>query len=234
MNKLYRCKEWLQYREEIFERDNYSCTKCGRKHDEVVLQVHHTRYFQGKKPWEYDNEDCLTLCRGCHAREHGEIRPSNGWELQETIDLENSDGNCELCGKQNIRYLCVVTHLNWEPMEVGSDCCDKLTGNSIASEYFTNHIRKLGRRNRFINSKRWIFDKELNGNTIRQSRYIFSIVKVGSEFTIIANFKSRALKSFVNGKFKYNNELDAKNAIFDGLESGAISRFFSKKLGELN
>ena len=73
---LYRDKRWIKYREEILQMDEYSCVKCGRTTPEVTLQVHHKKYEKGKPPWDYPAKDCETLCRGCHAREHGVIRPN--------------------------------------------------------------------------------------------------------------------------------------------------------------
>jgi hypothetical protein len=38
-----------------------------------TLQVHHKRYINGKLPWEYDNNDLVTVCKGCHSIVHNEI-----------------------------------------------------------------------------------------------------------------------------------------------------------------
>ena len=36
------------------------------------LNVHHTYYQTNKKPWEYDNESLITVCRPCHEKIHQE------------------------------------------------------------------------------------------------------------------------------------------------------------------
>jgi hypothetical protein len=34
------------------------------------LNIHHTYYVRGHKPWEYDNEALVTLCENCHKKRH--------------------------------------------------------------------------------------------------------------------------------------------------------------------
>ncbi len=34
------------------------------------MNVHHKKYIQGHKPWEYNSEDLVTLCEGCHKSVH--------------------------------------------------------------------------------------------------------------------------------------------------------------------
>jgi 5-methylcytosine-specific restriction endonuclease McrA len=38
-----------------------------------VLNVHHSRYINGKLTWEYDDEELHTLCRQCHTKLHQDI-----------------------------------------------------------------------------------------------------------------------------------------------------------------
>lgn len=34
------------------------------------LNVHHTYYIKGRKPWEYGNDTLVTLCENCHKKRH--------------------------------------------------------------------------------------------------------------------------------------------------------------------
>lgn len=61
---------WLRKKNEILERDNYTCQRCGATSN---LQVHHKEYLANKKAWEYSNEDLITLCVNCHENEHNII-----------------------------------------------------------------------------------------------------------------------------------------------------------------
>ena len=75
-NKAYSAllteRKWKRKREQILRRDGWKCTACGKK---TTLQVHHTYYIDGHKPWEYPNDSLLTVCRDCHKdyHEHHEI-----------------------------------------------------------------------------------------------------------------------------------------------------------------
>ena len=77
-NRKYQGDAWKSFRKDIIESDGFRCSQCGRNSFDVVLQVHHKKYIKGRKLWEYAGEDCITLCRGCHAMEHGIIMPNFG------------------------------------------------------------------------------------------------------------------------------------------------------------
>lgn len=67
--ELLEHPKWLKKRRIILERDNYQCALCGSKHN---LQVHHIKYKDGRKPWEYPNAVLLTLCNECHQKVHSD------------------------------------------------------------------------------------------------------------------------------------------------------------------
>jgi hypothetical protein len=54
---------WQRKRLEIFQRDNFICQDCGDNTN--TLHVHHLKY-EKKDPWDYDNNDLITLCETCH------------------------------------------------------------------------------------------------------------------------------------------------------------------------
>jgi 5-methylcytosine-specific restriction endonuclease McrA len=60
---------WIAKREEIIERDGKKCKNCGRDYKKVTLQVHHIEYKYGVDPWNYPNENLITLCVECHFEE---------------------------------------------------------------------------------------------------------------------------------------------------------------------
>jgi len=209
--RLYRDKQWIEFREEVFEMDGYACVKCGRASPEVVLQVHHKEYQYGKPPWDYPLKLCETLCKGCHAREHGEIRPNEGWACYSEDDLGGLYGECECCGT-SLRYVFHIHHEKWEPLAVGTDCCDKLTGTTEATEY----RKLLGRRKRFIVSKRW--RNSPVGLHIKQGRSLEIEIRLnGQEFRIYMNG--------IQGNKTFVSETLAKAFVFDIIESGKAQDF---------
>jgi hypothetical protein len=57
---------WQRKRLEIMSRDEFKCRVC--LDDTQELQVHHKFYLPGKEPWEYDDDNLVTLCSTCHER----------------------------------------------------------------------------------------------------------------------------------------------------------------------
>ena len=59
---------WQKKRLKIFERDSFTCVRCGRQ--DKTLHAHHKYYIKNRDPWDY--KDCViaTLCDPCHKHEH--------------------------------------------------------------------------------------------------------------------------------------------------------------------
>ncbi|MCX7257277.1 MAG: hypothetical protein NTZ64_11205 [Polaromonas sp.] len=140
--KPYRSREWKIFRNEVIRLDGGACSNCGKTaSDGAILQVHHKQYFSGRSPWDYPYNLCETLCKGCHAAEHGLIPPKFGWEHVGWDDLGELNGICECCGT-SIRYIFLVQHPKWNPMEVGEICCDNLTSIGLTQNSEIFHIVK--------------------------------------------------------------------------------------------
>jgi len=71
---LLQDPKWKIKAQFIRKRDGHKCQHCGKKTPR--LQVHHTVYIDGLKPWEYENDTLVSLCSTCHKKEHG-ITKSN-------------------------------------------------------------------------------------------------------------------------------------------------------------
>ena len=59
---------WQKKRLEIMKLDDFKCIECesGSK----TLNVHHSYYISGRKPWRYPNWSLSTLCEDCHKSRH--------------------------------------------------------------------------------------------------------------------------------------------------------------------
>lgn len=68
---LYKTPEWQKKKSLILVRDNFTCKECGAT--DKMLHVHHIRYLEDKKPWEYPDYMLVTLCEECHAKFHDSI-----------------------------------------------------------------------------------------------------------------------------------------------------------------
>lgn len=61
-------KEYKQWRNKVFQRDDYTCNKCHKRGGKI--QAHHI------KPWalyiddRFNVDNGITLCNECHRQEH--------------------------------------------------------------------------------------------------------------------------------------------------------------------
>jgi len=68
--ELYNHPLWQKKRLEIMQRDNFTYVNCGET--EKTLNVHHKSYIWGNKPWDYEDDNFITLCKSRHKKEHEE------------------------------------------------------------------------------------------------------------------------------------------------------------------
>ncbi len=66
-----RSPQWQKKRLEIMQRDSFQCMSCGDS--ERTLNVHHKTYRKNAEPWDYKDENFITLCEDCHESIHGDI-----------------------------------------------------------------------------------------------------------------------------------------------------------------
>lgn len=221
MNRVER-QQWKTFRAEMIERDGGHCARCSRSDaDGATLHVHHKTYVKGRMPWQYNYNECELLCAGCHAAEHGKIPPPSGWDYQGEEDLGDVAGVCDYCGTA-IRYAFFVHHPKWEPLTVGTDCCDNLTGTELASNHMESVNRYRSRKKRFQSSSRW----QVNalGEFIRQKRMDIQIERMPNGHCLVINQRK--------GRRVFETVDVAKSAVFELIENGAIERYF-KRLEQL-
>jgi hypothetical protein len=218
----YRSKAWKAFRSEVFRLDDFACTVCGKTAEAgAILQVHHKRYLPGHMPWEHPYELCATVCKGCHAAEHGRIPPRVGWTHCGWDDLGDLDGECELCGNE-IRYVFAVHHSRWGTMEVGEICCDHLTDTTLASNLMESKRRYLTRRRTFVQSSRWHVLGDFH-QRIKHKGYRIEVlwtVKVGAYQLKVDG---------TLGKRAFRDMLEAKMKIFDLFESGELAKYSERQ-----
>lgn len=218
--KLYRRKEWRSFAEQVIKLHEGRCARClTTRQQGSVLQVHHPSYVSGRKPWEYSYSECEVLCRGCHAKEHGIIMPTVGWEFIGREDLGDLSGNCDYCDTE-LRYIHLITHPNWGSLEVGTDCCDQLTGTTIASEYHREHNNRIRRRKSFIESPRWFRFNNSYSITYKEIFLAINKIKEGGYRISLNN---------IEGKIEHTSFLDAQVWAFDFIEDGQASSYLAER-----
>lgn len=55
---------WQKKRLEVMSEDGWKCMFCNSTKN--TLTVHHIKYIQGRKVWDYPNNLLITLCLDCH------------------------------------------------------------------------------------------------------------------------------------------------------------------------
>lgn len=59
-----------EIRKLCFERDSWSCQKCGKTVYEIELHCHHIKSYTQNKIFGNDIDNCITLCKECHKEVH--------------------------------------------------------------------------------------------------------------------------------------------------------------------
>lgn len=65
--KQYSREVQPQLRQLVFERDNWTCQKCGSKKS---LHCHHVEFIRYEPLESCDIDKCITLCKKCHKEVH--------------------------------------------------------------------------------------------------------------------------------------------------------------------
>jgi hypothetical protein len=105
-SELLKDPRWQKKRLKVLERDNWLCASCGD--GTSTLHVHHKKYKEGKKPWEYRLEMLISLCEQCHSEIH---RKDNIYSYFKSFD------DTTLSIAQNI---CVALSNGINNSEIGS------------------------------------------------------------------------------------------------------------------
>jgi len=214
--------------------------------DENNYQVHHLTYLKNRNVWEYPDEFLVTLCKQCHAKEHGITPPSSGWTYMDFDDLGEMSGECEKC-HTSIRYQHHLFHPDWGVLTVGKLCADNLTRTDIASKKEKEVKSYANRLKKFIVSNRWESITDCEGITsykIRQDKYNIWVKKELNEYDvweyyvwirfIVSPKNSFHKKDFWSewyvGKKRFESLDEAKTHVFRIINSGVLDKHVKEVL----
>jgi hypothetical protein len=83
----YKDPRWQKKRLQIMERDEFTCCSCQAEH--IPLNVHHkVPYRKNTKPWEYKDDELITICEDCHKKITNIRRECNELVARETNIVE--------------------------------------------------------------------------------------------------------------------------------------------------
>lgn len=75
--KIRSSSEYRAWRNEVLERDAYTCVLCGRDETNSELNVHHIKPFSLYPELRFEVNNGLALCKECHINVHKNRRE---WE----------------------------------------------------------------------------------------------------------------------------------------------------------
>ena len=59
---------YIKWRNNVLNRDNYTCQLCGKTKDETILNVHHIERYVDNEELRSDVSNGITLCYECHKK----------------------------------------------------------------------------------------------------------------------------------------------------------------------
>lgn len=107
------------------------CDECGED-TRGQLHLHHTVYYAGREPWEYDFHEMRLYCEECHDRIHAierdfagfirSIEPHECYEMRDVLQaLEGAKHHGVLKvalarAKNTVRSLCHKGSVTWDDL----------------------------------------------------------------------------------------------------------------------
>ena len=67
-NRIRHCGEYKAWRKKVFERDRYTCQKCGVRGGR--LRAHHKKAFSKYPALRFAVSNGITYCESCHREHH--------------------------------------------------------------------------------------------------------------------------------------------------------------------
>ena len=77
--------KYIEWRDDVFERDLYICRKCGATNGngkKIILNAHHIKPFSEFKELRFKLSNGITLCRDCHILEHPHLQKAKRIEKE--------------------------------------------------------------------------------------------------------------------------------------------------------
>lgn len=76
--------------------------------------------------------------------------PHKGWVNIDVIDNEDIHGQCEMCGKEDIRYAHIMTHPKYHNLSVGCVCAERMSEDYVTPRRLLDNAIKINSRYRYF------------------------------------------------------------------------------------
>jgi len=99
--------------------------------------------------------------------------PHSGWRCVGCTDLGKPTGQCEMCGKEAIRYVHTMEHDDYaKTLDCGCVCAEKMENDPVRPRQREQRMKsKAGRRSRWL-TRRWRVSAKGNDYVVVQGRRI--------------------------------------------------------------
>jgi hypothetical protein len=142
--------------------------------------------------------------------------PQKGWTCAGVTDLGSPDGQCEMCGREEIRYVHHMAHQVYEgELDVGCVCAEKMEG-----DYVNPRRRERDLKNVAARRKRWLTRKwktSQSGNPYLKMDGFHIVVYPLSCGTWGGKITDLGTGDAVTNRRRYANADRAKLGAFDGM-----------------
>lgn len=97
-NKVRKTIEWKEWRNLVYERDNYTCQICGARSNKgisIILHPHHIKSYSKYPDIRFDVNNGITLCSACHYKLHGNL--NLGRKIENIRYSQKLERECLFC-----------------------------------------------------------------------------------------------------------------------------------------
>lgn len=143
--------------------------------------------------------------------------PHKGWTCVGFEDLGQPDLICEMCERQEIRYVHYMEHPDYpESLSCGCICAGHMEEDLVAAQKRETRAQSaMQRRGRWLGRKGW--RRSAKGNIyIRIDGYHITVFRSGGGYRGVISNAATGLKHF--GRRTFQTEASAQLAGFDALE----------------
>jgi hypothetical protein len=143
------------------------------------------------------------------------ITPKNSWTCREIEDYDDNKITCEMCEREEIRYVHTMHHRTHSPLKVGCICAGHMEGNiEKAKEREKYFHSRIGKRERFVTHRSWRISAK-NNSYINYENHAGKDCNVVIVKTTKSPIRYSANIDGVNIRSWHNSEGEAKLAAFD-------------------
>jgi len=118
-----------------------------------ILNVHHKKYIEGRKIWEYNDSDLITLCSECHTNEHIEnqipIYDMKGYFVRYHNITNTNKYHNNLLSKDNLNgfkpwtYVCKNDNQEWREVNNIKNYTSSLLDTNGSCSFYSNESEEL-------------------------------------------------------------------------------------------